>query len=356
MQQQKILFIDRDGTLIIEPEDEQIDSLAKFSLLPGVINALQKLTANGFRLVMISNQDGLGTSSFPTKDFEPYQNLLISICQSQGIKFDDILICPHFAIDNCDCRKPKLGLTLPYLQQQKIDTKNSYVIGDRDSDIQLAKNLGIKGIKINPKDDNAWQKIVERILNEDRIATVKRHTKETEITVSVNLDKNHNININSGIGFFDHMLEQIAKHGGFSLQLQCKGDLHIDDHHTIEDCALALGDAIRQALNDKRGINRYSFLLPMDESLAYIALDLGGRSCFKFTGEFKREHVGGLATEMVPHFFQSLGDSLKANIHLKIQGENTHHQVEAAFKALGRVLGEAIKKTNNSIPSSKGLL
>lgn len=354
MTQKKILFIDRDGTLIEEPADHQIDSIEKLVFMPGVISALLQLKSAGYTFVMISNQDGLGTASFPQDNFDLPHELLIRILLSQGIEFEAIRICPHLPKDNCDCRKPKVGLILDYLTEQKINRDFSYVIGDRDTDIQLADNMGIKGLKIGGS--TTWSDIAETILQKSRIAEMSRKTNETDITVAVNLDRQDSIVVETGIGFFNHMLEQLAKHGGFNLTLSVKGDLNIDDHHTIEDTAIVLGETIRKALGDKLGIQRYGFLLPMDEALTQVAIDLSGRSYFVFNGEFKRESVGDLSTELVAHFFRSLAEGLKANLHIDVQGENTHHMIEAIFKGVGRALRQAITKSDNSLPSTKGLL
>lgn len=352
----KILFIDRDGTLIIEPEDKQIDRMDKLAFLPNVIPALLKLKNAGFSFVMISNQDGLGTASFSREDFEGPHELMLRIFESQGIRFDSIRICPHKAEEGCDCRKPKVGLIMDYLIEQKMDRDSSYVIGDRETDMELAKNLGIKGIRIEQSNPLAWDTLSRHLLSQDRIANLMRKTKETEIVINLNLDEKDRIQIKTGIGFFDHMLEQLAKHGGFSLDLNVIGDLEIDEHHTVEDTAIALGEALRKALGDKWGIGRYGFLLPMDESLSHVALDLSGRSYFVFKGEFKRESVGELSTELVPHFFRSFADGLKATLNIEVKGENTHHMIESCFKGLGRALRQAIEKTDVSLPSTKGLL
>ncbi len=354
MAKQKILFIDRDGTLIEEPVDQQVDSIAKLKLQPQVIPALLSLQAAGYTLVMVTNQDGLGTSAFPTADFELPHHLLLDILQSQQIHITAVHICPHKPEDNCDCRKPKLGLVMDYLRQEKIDFTNSYVIGDRETDLIFAKNLGIRGIHYGKP--YTWMEIVRELTMANRRATVSRITKETDITATVDLDHGDNNNIQTGIGFFDHMLEQLAKHGGFSLQIKVNGDLQIDEHHTVEDTALTLGQALRQALSDKRGIHRYGFLLPMDEALTEIALDLSGRPYFVFTGNFNREKVGELPTELVPHFFRSLGETLGANLHIKVTGENSHHMVECVFKGVGRALRMAMKREGHDLPSTKGTL
>ena len=355
----KYLFIDRDGTLIHEPEDFQIDSLEKFKLLPDVIPSLLSLSAAGYRFVMVTNQDGLGTEKNPTDKFEMIQTLLLHILESQGIKFESILICPHYESDHCFCRKPNVGMVKDLLSMSDWDRKNSYVIGDRKTDLLLAENMGISGIHINAQ--NNWKKITADLISKPRRGKCVRKTNETKIVAEVCLDGEVHTQIHTGIGFFDHMLEQISKHGGFSLDLQVEGDIHVDEHHTIEDTALALGAALKEALGDKVGIHRFGFYLPMDdastETTLQVGLDLSGRSYFKFDGKFDREFVGGLATEMVPHFFKSLADGLQANLHIKMDGENTHHKVESSFKAVGRTLRQAIQKSGDQgIPSTKGAL
>lgn len=353
----KVLFIDRDGTLVEEPADEQVDRIDKVKLLSDVIPALLKLQTAGYELVIVSNQDGLGTASFPENDFHTTQNFIRDLFNSQGITFAAEFYCPHFSKDVCQCRKPKTGLLTDYLKQD-IDLANSYVIGDRTTDLQLAENIGVKGIRLSTKDykGESWSEIAARLSKQERIAEVTRKTKETDILVKINLDQESPIKIETGLGFFDHMLEQIARHGGFSLQLSCKGDLHIDEHHTIEDCALALGQALRNALGDKKGISRYGFLLAMDESLAQVAIDLSGRAYFVWEGQFGREQVGQLPSELVPHFFRSISDSLGAAINIKVTGENTHHMIEACFKGVGRAMRQAFRIEGTELPSSKGVL
>jgi imidazoleglycerol-phosphate dehydratase/histidinol-phosphatase len=353
----RVLFIDRDGTLVEEPADEQVDRIDKVKLVPGVIPALLKLQAAGFELVIISNQDGRGTASFPEQSFTTTQDFIRDIFNSQGIQFAAEFYCPHFAADNCSCRKPKTGLLTDYLKQT-IDLANSYVIGDRQTDLQLAANLGVTGIRVATPTSGGetWSAIAARLSKRERIAEITRKTKETDIRVQVNLDQELPIQIHTGLGFFDHMLEQIARHGSFSLQLNCAGDLHIDEHHTIEDCALALGQALRVALGDKKGIGRYGFLLAMDESLAQVAIDLSGRAYFVWEGQFGRDQVGQLPTELVPHFFRSLSDTLGAAINIKVTGENTHHMIEACFKGVGRALRQAFRIEGTTLPSSKGVL
>ncbi len=350
----KILFLDRDGTIIDEPKDEQVDSLIKINLKKNVIPALLKLQTSGYALVMVSNQNGIGTNSFKTEDFEAPHNFLMNILQSQGIYFKEVLICPHFPEDNCTCRKPKIGLIVDYLRSGEMDFNNSYVIGDRQTDIELAKNMGIQGMLYN--DQKNWLDIADELITPFRSAQIHRITKETTVSVSVNLDQNKKIQVNTGIGFFDHMLEQLAKHCGFSLELNTNGDLLVDEHHTVEDTAIALGEALRKALGDKRGINRYGFLLPMDEALAQVALDLSGRGLFVFEGQFTRDKVGTLPIEVALHFFRSLAESLGAAIHIKVTCENNHHMLEAIFKGVGQALKQAVFQHGYDLPSTKGVL
>jgi len=350
----KVLFIDRDGTLIVEPPDFQVDELAKVGLVSGVIPALLELKDAGYRFVMVTNQDGLGTDSFPQQDFDTCHAHVLALFATQGIEFDEVFICPHLPDDRCDCRKPRTGLLTRYLAANDIDLPRSAVIGDRSTDLELAERIGIAGLKIGS--GCGWPEIVERLCHSDRRATVVRETKETRIELNVNLDSNFDSDVATGIGFFDHMLEQIAKHGGFQMKLRCDGDLHIDEHHTVEDIAICLGSALRDALGDKRGIGRYGFVLPMDESLAQVAIDLSGRGAFVFTGVFPRDTVGELSTEMVRHFFRSLAESLGAAIHIDVAGENTHHMVEACFKAVGRALRQAMRIEDDQLPSTKGVL
>jgi imidazoleglycerol-phosphate dehydratase/histidinol-phosphatase len=347
----KILFVDRDGTIIVEPPDYQIDSVEKFALVPGVIPALLSLRDAGWRLVMVTNQDGLGSKAYPRAKWDLIQTLLMGVLESQGLRFDGVLVCPHRGSDGCECRKPRLGLLKKYLADPGWDRTKSAVIGDRDTDVELARNMGIRGVKMG-----TWPKIAKTLLGERREARSERTTKETSIKVDVVLDGDGRSRIATGIGFFDHMLEQLAKHGGFDLRLTVKGDLHIDEHHTVEDVGLALGAALKSALGDKVGIGRYGFTLPMDETLASAAVDLSGRAHFKFDGRFPRESVGGLPTEMVPHFFRSLSDALGATLHLSVKGQNAHHMVEACFKVVGRALRPAFKLGGGGLPSTKGAL
>jgi len=354
----KVLFIDRDGTLIEEPHDFQVDALDKIRLVPGVIPALLELRKHGYRLVMVSNQDGLGAAAFPQADFDACHDHVMNLFSSQGITFDDVFICPHLPADNCECRKPRTGLLTRYLAATDIELGGSAVIGDRQTDMQLAERIGVRGLLINAADQPSlsWPALVEELCYADRVAVVERNTNETRISVRVNLDSTAQTAIHSGIGFYDHMLEQIARHGGFGLTLHCEGDLEIDEHHTVEDTAICLGTALHQALGNKVGIGRYGFLLPMDESEARVTLDLSGRSAFKFVGQFPRSSVGEMSTEMVEHFFHSLADSLRAALHIEVTGQNTHHMIEACFKSTGRALRQAIARDGAELPSTKGTL
>jgi imidazoleglycerol-phosphate dehydratase/histidinol-phosphatase len=362
MSAQRILFVDRDGTLIEEPADFQIDSYAKLRFVRGVIPALLRLRDAGFQFVLVSNQDGLGTASFPRETFEGPHALMLQVLESQGIVFREQLIDESFEHEGKPTRKPGLGLLLPYLRDRGIDLANSAVVGDRDTDLQLAANLGCRGFKLAPGPDT-WESIAHELADAPRQASVERTTKETRVRVRVDLDRAADPQVATGLGFFDHMLEQLGKHGGFALQLSCAGDLHIDEHHTVEDSALALGQALRQALGDKRGIGRYgdsvgsgAITLPMDETLAAAAVDLSGRPYFVFDGSFPRAEVGGLATELVPHFFRSLCETAGLNLHLQVRGENSHHMVEACFKAVARALRQAVRRDGHELPSTKGAL
>jgi imidazoleglycerol-phosphate dehydratase/histidinol-phosphatase len=352
----RVLFVDRDGTLIEEPPDEQVDRLDKIRLMPDVIPALLALKRAGFDLVMVTNQDGLGTPSLPQEAFDVAHRFTLELFASQGITFDAIFVCPHFRRDACACRKPRTGLVEEYLRQHPIDAAHSYMIGDRDTDLEFAVNLGIAGLKVGGGPSQGWPALAERILGAARQARIERKTRETQVSVQVDLSREGPSRVATGLGFFDHMLEQIAKHGGFALDLDCRGDLNIDEHHTVEDCALALGTALREALGDKRGIARYGFLLAMDEAEAQVALDLSGRPYFLWDGRFSRERVGEMPTELVPHFFRSLAETLGAALHIKVSGENSHHMIESCFKGVGRALRQAIRREGGDLPSTKGVL
>ncbi|MGC4027384.1 MAG: bifunctional histidinol-phosphatase/imidazoleglycerol-phosphate dehydratase HisB [Steroidobacteraceae bacterium] len=351
-----VLFVDRDGTLVEEPADEQVDSLGKVRFMPGVFAALQRLVANGYRLVMVTNQDGLGTASFPREQFERVHEFIVHSFESQGLTFDETFVCPHRPADRCACRKPDARHVGDYFERVRVDRARSAVVGDRDTDLELARNLGLRGLRVRRDGSPAetWQAIAQELLA--RRAHLARETRETKVHIDIDLDAETPIFIATGHGFFDHMLEQLAKHGGFSLKLECQGDLHIDEHHTVEDCALALGSAVRLALGDKRGIGRYGFVLPMDETRVQVAMDLSGRSYSVFEGRFPRTEVGGLATELVPHFFRSFAETLGAALHISVSGENTHHMVEACFKGVGRALRQALRREGSELPSTKGVL
>ncbi len=354
----RLLFIDRDGTIIEEPEDEQIDSFSKLKFTPGVIRNLNFIrTKTDFKFVMVSNQDGLGTDSFPEDTFWPVHNFILQTLESEGITFDDILIDRHFPEDNSDTRKPATGLVRKYMDDPEYDIANSYVIGDRETDRQFAENIGCKALILG-KDGLTWDKIAELLFAGERTAEARRTTKETEISVKLNLDGTGKCDISTGIGFFDHMLEQIGKHGMMDLTVSCKGDLNVDEHHTIEDTAIVLGDCLLKALGDKRGIERYGYCLPMDDCLCSVALDFGGRPWLVWDAEFKREKIGDMPTEMFLHFFKSLSDSARMNLNVKAEGDNEHHKIEGIFKAFARSLRMAVKRDiqHFELPSTKGTL
>ena len=350
----KVIFIDRDGTLLREPADEQIDSLEKVAFVPGAISGLKALTGLEYELVMASNQDGLGTPAFPEDTFWPAQNFLLDTLKGEGVVFDDILIDRHFPADNSPCRKPGTGMFGKYLDGS-YDMAASWVIGDRETDLELARNLGCRGLMVGPL---SWEEIVETIRSTERCAVVSRKTRETDISVRVDLDGKGTSAIDTGLKFLDHMLQQLVTHGGIALELTCRGDLEVDEHHTMEDTAIALGEALRQALGDKRGIGRYGFALPMDESRAIVLLDLGGRSELVWDVQFTREYVGDVPTEMFKHFFKSLSSSLQANLYVQARGENNHHLAEGIYKAFARTLKQAAARNvfSYDLPSSKGLL
>ena len=350
----KAIFIDRDGTLLVEPADEQIDALEKVEFVPGAISGMKALTGLGYELVMASNQDGLGTPAYPEESFWPAQNLLLKTLEGEGVVFDDILIDPSTPEEQSPNRKPGTGMFGKYLDGS-YDLGASWVIGDRQTDRELAENLGAQALLVGELD---WAQIVETIRSSARSATVARKTAETDIYVRVDLDGKGPSGVDTGLRFFDHMLSQLITHGGIGLEIKCKGDLEVDEHHTVEDVGIALGDALRQALGDKRGIGRYGFALPMDESRAIVLLDFGGRSELVWDVTFTREYVGDVPTVMFKHFFKSLSDAMRANLYVQARGENNHHLAEAVFKAFARSLKQAVRRDvfSYDLPSSKGLL
>jgi len=361
----KVLFIDRDGTIVIEPPvDLQLDSLEKLEYYPGVFQWLAKIARElDYELVMVTNQDGLGTDSFPEDTFWPAQNKIIQAFENEGVVFSEILIDKSFPEDNAPTRKPRTGLLNKYIHED-YDLKNSYVIGDRVTDVELAQNLKCQAIFIN-EDQNeyaslitkSWEEIYNYLKAKPRKATVVRKTNETDISIEINLDGTGNNSISTGLGFYDHMLEQIAKHGNIDLNVQVKGDLEIDEHHTIEDVAITLGEAFINALGSKKAIERYGFLLPMDDCLAQVAIDFGGRPWLVWDADFKREMIGEMPAEMFMHFFKSFSDAAKCNLNIKAEGDNEHHKIEAIFKGFAKAIKMAVSKTNNySIPSTKGTI
>ncbi|OOQ61216.1 bifunctional imidazole glycerol-phosphate dehydratase/histidinol phosphatase [Mucilaginibacter pedocola] len=378
---QKILFIDRDGTLINETTDEQIDSFAKLTFYPGALQYLPKIAAElDYELVMVTNQDGLGTASFPEDTFHPVHNLILKTFENEGVHFSYQAIDRTFAKDNAPTRKPATGLLTQYLDTTKYDLANSFTIGDRKNDVLLAKNLGAKAIWINnnsglgdgeftPENESnladvialqtlSWKDIYEFLKLGERVMEHRRTTKETDIYIKLNLDGTGDAKISTGLHFFDHMLDQIARHGSMDLEITAKGDLHIDEHHTIEDTGIALGEVMATALGNKMGIERYGFCLPMDDCLAQAAIDFGGRNWIVWDAEFKREKVGDVPTEMFYHFFKSFSDASKSNLNIKAEGQNEHHKIEAIFKAFAKAIKVAVKRDVNKmvLPSTKGLL
>jgi imidazoleglycerol-phosphate dehydratase/histidinol-phosphatase len=360
----KVLFIDRDGTIIIEPEDEQIDSLEKLEFYPKAISTLKKITSElDYELVMVTNQDGLGTESFPEETFWPAHNKMLTTLKNEGVEFSEIIIDKTFPKDNAPTRKPGVALLQQYIQGD-YDLANSYVIGDRTSDIQLAKNLGSKSVFINSEENNTatittldWDEIFEELKQEKRSAIIQRNTNETKIQIELNLDGKGNHKISTGLNFFDHMLAQLSQHSLCDLNINVKGDLEVDEHHTIEDTAIALGEAFLKALGNKKQIERYGFMLPMDDVIASVAIDFSGRSWIQWKAKFKRELVGDMPTEMFYHFFKSFSDAAKCNLYIKAKGKNEHHKIEAIFKALGRSIKQAVSKSssNADVPSTKGM-
>ncbi|MBQ9659895.1 MAG: bifunctional histidinol-phosphatase/imidazoleglycerol-phosphate dehydratase HisB [Bacteroidales bacterium] len=350
----KAIFIDRDGTLLREPADEQIDALDKVEFVPGAISGLRALTGLGYEFVMASNQDGLGTPAFPEETFWPAQNLLLRTLEGEGIRFDDILIDPSLPEDHSPNRKPGTGMFGKYLDGS-YDLAACWVIGDRQTDRQLAENLGARALLVG---ELSWEQIAETIRSGERSAVIARKTAETDIYIRVDLDGKGPSGVDTGLKFFDHMLTQLIHHGGIALEVRCKGDLEVDEHHTMEDVGIALGEALREALGDKRGIDRYGFALPMDESRAIALLDFGGRSELVWDVAFTREYVGDVPTEMFRHFFKSLSDAMRANLYIQARGENNHHLAEGIFKAFARTLRQAVRRNvfSYDLPSSKGLL
>lgn len=366
----KIAFLDRDGTLLVEPPVTfQVNTLDEIYLLPGVISALKKISEAGYALAMITNQDGLGTDANPRESYEKINQKIFDILKSEGVEFAYIFECPHLPKENCECRKPKKGMVEKFLTEERVDLEKSFVVGDRESDIEFAKNIGVQGFLLGTAElqnsivvqsDNGctWEDVASEILTDPRKAEISRSTKETDIFVSLNLDGSGKYRIDTGLKFFDHMLEQLARHGNFDVEITCKGDLEIDEHHTIEDTALALGEAFKKALDDKRGIERYAWerILPMDEAQATLALDISGRSYLEFSAAFSREFVGDFPTEMLEHFYKSFCDTAGLNLNISLTGKNTHHMIECSFKAFSRCLRDAVKRTGTAIPSTKGTL
>jgi len=361
----KVVFLDRDGTLIVEPPDEQIDSFEKLELIPGVIQGLRLLIDRGFELVMVSNQDALGSARYPLEAFEGPHNKLLGVLKGEGISFSQIFICPHTPADNCGCRKPKTGLVDQYIKSNDPDLGRSFVVGDRETDVQFGLNVGCKSVRLSDSATSAASYVAPDFLEAcrymvraDRSAHVERSTNETSITVDVVLDGTGSFNIQTGVGFFDHMLAQLSKHSLIDIDLAVKGDLHVDEHHTVDDTAIALGEAFHQALGNKKGIERYGFVLPMDDCLATVAIDFGGRPWLVWDAEFKREKIGELPTEMFFHFFKSFSDGARCNLNIKAEGANEHHKIEAIFKALSRAIRMAIRRdiNNSELPSTKGML
>jgi imidazoleglycerol-phosphate dehydratase/histidinol-phosphatase len=360
----KVLFIDRDGTILTEPEDEQVDSFEKLEFLPGVISCLSKIAREtDFELVMVTNQDGLGSNSFPEESFWPVHNKMLQILEGEGVIFKEIFIDRTFPSENAPTRKPGTAMLVKYLAQG-IDLSSSYVIGDRLTDIELAKNIGCKAIFVSNKTSpgavlstSDWNNICKYLKQMPRIAKVERKTSETEVVVEVNLDGSGKSIINTGIGFLDHMLDQISKHGNLDLKITAKGDLETDEHHTVEDVAITFGDAVLKALGGKKGIERYSFVLPMDDCLAQAAIDFGGRSWLVWDAKFQREKIGEMPSELFFHFFKSFSDNAKCNLNIKAEGQNEHHKIEAIFKAFAKALRIAVQQTDNfNLPTTKGSL
>jgi len=361
-----VVFLDRDGTILAEPDDLQVDSLEKLEFLPGAMRGLRMLVERGYRLVLVSNQDGLGTPGYPQSSWEVVQAKMLRLLECEGIVFSDVFVCPHGESDHCSCRKPKTGMVDDFLKRNAINFAKSYVVGDRESDVELGKAIGCKTIRLGSTLSSTADIIVPGIAEAclvivrlDRTAAVRRRTHETDLAVEIVLDGSGNSTIATGIGFFDHMLSQLARHSGADLTITAKGDLHVDEHHTVEDTGLALGEAVRQALGDKSGIERFGFAAPLDESLAQVVIDLSGRAFCSFQADFGRERVGELPTELVEDFYRAFADGLRATVHVSAAGRNDHHKIEALFKATARALKQAIaldEFRSGILPSTKGVL
>lgn len=354
----KILIIERDDCLVANPPDGKLDSVSKVRLAPGVMPAMLRLSGSGYEFVIVSNQAGLGSANYPRETFDAVQSFLVELFASQGIDFLDVRVCPHDELAVCECRLPAAGLVADYLADEALDRTRSAAIGAQGSGLALARNVGLRGFEIafGGLGGTNWANVAHELLDRPRVAIVERKTRETDVRVKVDLDATEDPVISTGIGFFDHMLEQLGKHGGFALTVSCRGDLEVDEHHTIEDVALSIGRALSQALGEKRGIQRYGFVLPMDEAEACVSIDLGGRAYLVFEGEFPRQEVGGMPTELVPHFFRSLADTLRATLHISVEGDNTHHMIEACFKGVARTLRQAMQRQGQGLPSTKGSL
>ncbi|MEX2191415.1 MAG: bifunctional histidinol-phosphatase/imidazoleglycerol-phosphate dehydratase HisB [Bacteroidota bacterium] len=361
-----VVFLDRDGTILVEPPDLQVDSLEKLEFLPGAFQGLRLLVQRGYRLVLVTNQDGLGSPSYPASAWDKVQKKMFRLLEGEGIHFAEVFVCPHGESDQCGCRKPRTGMVDEFLRRNPVNRMKSYVVGDRETDVQLGKAIGCKTVRLTSHASSSADILVPGILEaclaivrRDRTASVRRTTRETDITADLLLDGTGESTVATGIGFFDHMLAQLARHSGIDLTIDAKGDLHIDEHHTVEDVGLAIGEAIRLALGDKRGIGRFGFAAPLDESLAQVVIDLSGRPSCSFRAKFERERVGELPTELVEDFFRAFADGLRSTMHVSVDGRNDHHKIEAVFKATARALKEAITLDPDRaavLPTTKGML
>ena len=362
----KVVFVDRDGTIIREPRDKQIDSLEKLEFVPGIIRALRLLADSGFTLVMVSNQDGLGTARYPREAYRQVQGKMLRLLSGEGIRFEKVFVCPHLPADRCECRKPETGLLKAYLKKEEIDINRSFVLGDRETDVELARKLGARAVRLNKNGRSTADYLTadayeacSYIARASRWARLERVTNETKVSASVLLDGRGRYGISTGLKFFDHMLEQLSRHSGIDIVLKAEGDLDVDAHHTVEDTGIVLGETLRKALGDKRGIERFGFTAPLDEALAEVVIDLSGRSYLSFNCELKRESVGDLPTELVEDFFKAFSDGLRATLHIKCKGRNDHHKIEAIFKSTARALKEAVRVDRlalTNLPSTKGKL